>query len=183
MNNQQNINLKKCGEILSVPIFNDYEIIPSNDPQTILYAISPDKMFDEQLLVTSPLEKNETFKDRVKHAINTLNEKTKNSPQYCKGTKCFAYKDFNNGIFRFQTYIHDFVMKNDTNQTFLLRMAKAFFLEPQYNVVYRFSITVGPFLFPTEQIKLGKVDLKRDNVTKTLLTMFEDILSKIEYRK
>ena len=75
------------------------------------------------------------------------------------------------------------ILKNDKNQTFLLRMAKAFFLEPKYNIVYRFSITVGPFLYPTDQVKIGKVDLKRDNVTKTLLTMFEDALMQITYRK
>lgn len=181
MNNNQ-IQLKDCAKVLSIPLLNQLKQVESDDPQVVLYAISEDQTIDEQLLITSPLFEGETFDMRINHTIADLNKTLLDSPQYLEGTQCFFYKDYKNKDFDFKVYVQDVIAKTNETKTVILRMVLAYFLEPKFNVVYRLSITCGPFNYPSNDLILGKVDLENDKVTKILIGLLEQLMDNLVYR-
>ena len=63
-----------------------------------------------------------------------------------------------------------------------IRQLNAFFHEPKFNDFYQVSLSVGPFLMPSEIVKIGEVDLENDRLTASLNNMFNVILENLKYR-
>ena len=64
----------------------------------------------------------------------------------------------------------------------LIRQFNAFFYEPKFNDFYQLSLSAGPFIMPTQIIKIGEVDLENDRLTASLNNMFNVILENLKYR-
>lgn len=173
------LNCKLHAEKLNIPVYNNFKLIYNNDPRIIISAKG--NGFFEQLLSDGPLKQDETFEDKINLVI-------KNTKEYMKSNCCdqvensFRYlKDYSNGVFNFKIYMQDLIINNG-NIKKVIRTLNAFFVEKEFNDFYQFSLSMGPFEFPTEQLILNKIDLENDLNTKNLNNMMNQILENLKYK-
>ena len=172
------INIREHSDQLFIPMLDGLVQQNIDDPNNILVAVG--NGFIEQLVLDGPME-DDTFVDRVNLVIE--NTKIFMNENACKNVdnSILFYKNYNNGVFEFKIYIQDLIIPVD-DEIKVFRNFLAFFVEPEMNDFYQLSIGSGPFIYPTEQLKLGVIDLKEDQITIALNDLLNILLDNIKYR-
>lgn len=88
------------------------------------------------------------------------------------------YKDYTNGIFNFKIYVCDLIIQGK-----VLRQFISYFVEPKLQDFYQLTVSVGPFDFPTNQIKIDQIDLNNDSTTKSLDILNTLLLNNLKYKE
>ena len=173
----RNMNYKKHAEKLFVPILNGFQVENDNNPQTILLASG--NGFTEQLISDGYIEDGQ-FDQRIELVIKNTKEFMKNNNCENVDNSFIFYKDYNNGIFNFKIYVQDLIIPNQ-NEKKVIRTFNAYFVEPKMHDFYQFSLGAGPFAMPTEQLKIGTIDLQNDQITIALNNMMTTLLDNLKY--
>lgn len=174
-------NLKMHANILSVPVMNGLNLENVESlPQSIF--IADGHGFMEQLTSDGQMSPGETFEDRInlviKNTIKFMKQQNVEDPE----TNFFFYKEYKNEHnFTFKIYVQDMILENNGKK--VIRQLSAFFIEPRFNDFYQLSLGTGPFTWPTQMLKIGKVDIENDEVTKNLVRILDSILSGVNYKK
>ena len=172
------VNFKLHANQLNIPVINGLQIMDDGDPQTILLAAS--KRFVEQVTSDGAVDK-EPFLQRLESVItNTKKFMTENGCENVDNSFIF-YKDYNNGVFDFKVYVCD-VITPINGEKKVIRQFNAYFVEPKMMDFYQLSLSTGPFSYPTDQIKLGTIDLENDQITNTLDNMLKTVLDGLKYK-
>ncbi len=172
------MNYRMHAEQLFIPILNDFQIQNDNNPQTILLASG--RGFMEQLTSDGYIEDGQ-FEKRIDLVINNTKQFMKNNGCEDVDNSFIYYKDYNNGIFNFKLYVQDMII-NVQNQKKVIRNFIAYFVEPKMHDFYQLSLGAGPFTMPTEQLKIGIIDLKQDQITISLDNLMQTILDNLKYK-
>ena len=171
-------NYKLHADILQIPILKGFQILKENNPQTIVTAST--KGFVEQLVTDGHIKENE-FDKRINLVINNTKSFMKDNG-YDTNDKTFIFhKNYNNGVFEFKLYFCDMIIP-DSNEEKIIRQLNAFFVEPKMNDFYQFSLSTGPFKKENNQIKIGEIDLKNDQVTITLDKLMDLLMDNLKYK-
>ena len=169
------MNYRLHAEKLNIPILNGFQVQNDQNPQTILLA-SKDG-FMEQLVSDGYIADGE-FEQRIDLVIKNTIEGMKNSGM---DVNFIYYKDYNNNTFNFKLYVQDMIINMPSEQK-VIRSFNAFFVEPRMHDFYQLSISVGPFDMPTNQLKLGTIDLSQDQITILLDNLMKTLLDNLTYR-
>lgn len=172
------MNYRMHAEQLFVPILNDFQVENDNNPQTIFLASGHG--FMEQLTSDGYIDEGQ-FEQRIDLVI-------RNTIEFMKSNNCenvdnsfIYYKDYNNGVFDFKLYIQDMIIPVQ-NEKKVIRNFIAYFVEPKMHDFYQFSLGAGPFTMPTEQLKIGIIDLQNDQVTISLDNLMKTLLDNLKYK-
>ena len=172
------MNYRMHAQNLFVPVLKDFEVKENNNPQMILLATGYG--FIEQLVSDGYIGENE-FEQRIELVINNTKEAMKRMGVQNSDTSFIYYKDYSNETFDFKLYVQDLIFQVE-NETKVTRNIIAFFVEPKLHDFYQFSLGAGPFTMPTEQLKVGTIDLENDQLTATLDNLTNFILDNLKYR-
>lgn len=172
------MNYKMHAEQLYIPILNGFKVQNDNNPQTILLASGHG--FMEQLTSDGYIEDGQ-FEKRIDLVINNTKQFMKNNGCENVENSFIYYKDYNNGTFNFKLYVQDMVV-NIENQKKVIRAFIAYFVEPRMHDFYQLSLSVGPFTMPTEQLKIGTIDLEQDQITISLDNLMNTIMDNLKYK-
>lgn len=172
------MNYKMHAEQLYIPILNGFQVQNDNNPQTILLASGHG--FMEQLTSDGYIEDGQ-FEKRIDLVINNTKQFMKNNGCENVENSFIYYKDYNNGTFNFKLYVQDMVV-NIENQKKVIRAFIAYFVEPRMHDFYQLSLSVGPFTMPTEQLKIGIIDLEQDQITISLDNLMKTIMDNLKYK-
>lgn len=172
------MNYKLHAEQLFVPLLKEFEVLKPNNPKTLLVA--KHKAFFEQFVTDGALG-NDTFEQRLELVVENVKKYMKQQGMQDPDKNYFYYKDFDNGTFKFKIYVQDMIFKQGEEEK-LIRQFNAFFCEPKFNDFYQLSLSAGPFIMPTQIIKISEVDLENDRLTASLNDMFNVILENLKYR-
>lgn len=172
------LNFKLHADQLNIPVINGLQVLDDEDPQTILLASS--QRFVEQLTSDGAVDKDQ-FSQRLELVIE-------NTKKYMVEMGCdnvdnsfIYYKDYNNGVFNFKLYVCDVIVPINGEKK-VIRQFNAYFVEPKMMDFYQLSMSAGPFSYPTNQIKLGVIDLENDQITITLDNMMKSVLDGLKYK-
>jgi len=171
-------NYRLHAEQLFIPILNDFEVINDNNPQTILLATG--NGFTEQLVSDGYIEDCD-FEQRIDLVIKNTKEFMKQSGCENVENSFIFYKDYNNNVFNFKIYIQDLIIPMENTKK-VIRQFNSYFIEPKMHDFYQFSLGVGPFDMPTEQLKIGVIDLQNDTITQTLDNLTKLLLDNLKYK-
>ena len=72
---------------------------------------------------------------------------------------------------------------NNAVQGKVLRQFISYFVEPKLQDFYQLTVSVGPFDFPTNQIKIDQIDLNNDSTTKSLDILNTLLLNNLKYKE
>lgn len=168
------MNYRVHAEKLNIPILTGFKVEESNIPSVILIAKNEGIM--EQLVSDGFID--EPFIDRVNLVIN-------NTKDFMKKTGCdnpddsfIFYKDYSNGIFDYKLYFCDIIKDNK-----VVRQLNAYFIEPEMHDFYQLSLSVNAFSLPTTMLKVGKIDLENDKITKMISNLMKILLDNLDYKK
>ena len=189
MNNQDNMNnvatdmarmmnYRMHAEQLFVPILNGFQVENDNNPQTVLLASGSG--FTEQLTSDGYIEDGQ-FEQRIELVIKNTKEFMRNNNCENVDNSFIYYKDYNNGVFNFKLYVQDLIIPIQ-NEKKVIRTFNAYFVEPKMHDFYQFSLSAGPFTMPTEQLKIGTIDLQSDQVTMSLNNLMTTLLDNLKYK-
>ena len=173
------MNYRLHAEQLSVPVLNGFQIENDNNPQTILLASGHG--FTEQLVSDGYIEDGQ-FEQRLNLVINNTKQFMTNSGCENAENSFIYHKDYNNGVFNFKVYVCDMIIPAG-NEKKIIRQFNAYFVEPKMHDFYQLSLSAGPFNMPTEQLKVGIIDLQNDQVTLSLDNLMKTLLDNIKYKK
>ncbi len=172
------MNYKEHAQSLNIPVLNDFNIEDVKNPQTILLATGHG--FIEQLTSDGFINDGE-FEKRIDLVIS-------NTKQFMKDNGCenvddnfIFYKNYNNGIFDFKLYVCDMIFKEESKMK-VIRQFIAYFVENKMHDFYQLSLSTGPFIIPTEILKIGTIDLQNDEITKSLDNMMKVLLDNLKYK-
>ena len=172
------MNYKLHAEQLNIPIVNGLQVKSDGNPQTILLAYGHG--FTEQLTSDGFIQDGD-FENRINLVIT-------NTKQFMRNNNCenvensfIYYKDYSNGVFNFKLYVQDMIIPIQ-NEKKAIRTFIAYFVEPEMHDFYQMSLSVGPFTMPTEQLKIGTIDLQDDQITISLNNLMKDILDNLKYK-
>ncbi len=172
------MNYRMHAEQLFIPILNDFQVENDNNPQTILLASGHG--FMEQLTSDGHIDEGQ-FEQRIDLVIKNTKEFMKNNNCENVDNSFIYYKDYNNGVFDFKLYIQDMIIPVQ-NEKKVIRNFIAYFVEPKMHDFYQFSLGAGPFTIPTEQLKIGIIDLQNDQVTISLDNLMKTLLDNLKYK-
>lgn len=172
------MNYRMHAEQLFVPILNDFQVENDNNPQTILLASGHG--FVEQLTSDGHIDDGQ-FEQRIDLVIKNTKEFMKNNNCENVDNSFIFYKEYNNGVFDFKLYIQDMIIPVQ-NEKKVIRNFIAYFVEPKMHDFYQFSLSAGPFTMPTEQLKIGIIDLQNDQVTISLDNLMKTLLDNLKYK-
>lgn len=186
MDNQQQIamdtarmmNYRMHAEQLFIPVLKDFEIKNDNNPQTVLLAEGHG--FVEQLTSDGHIDDGQ-FEQRIDLVINNTKQFMRNSGCEDVDNSFMYHKDYNNGTFSFKVYVCDMIILANGEKK-AIRQFIAYFVEPKMHDFYQLSLSAGPFVMPTEQLKLGIIELENDQVTLTLDTLMKTLLDNLKYK-
>ena len=176
-------NIRKHASRVKVPCPKDFKTLPvSSDPHEIFVYAKPPFMLQlvgDGLIYT--IQKGETFDDRMNKVILDMKRMSK---------FFIPYKELTNkqGIL-FKTFVQDMIFPSNGEKK-IVRAAVAFFADnnplgaqtPVNPDFYQLVLSVGPFPYPPQQIKVGEIS-PDDQPTMNLLKTFEDILDRIVIAK
>lgn len=172
------MNYKLHAEQLNIPLVNGFQVGNNDNPQTILLASG--NGFIEQLTSDGFIQDGD-FENRINLVID-------NTKQFLKKNSCenvdnsfIYYKDYSNGVFNFKLYVQDIIISVQ-NEKKVIRTLNAYFVEPKMHDFYQMSLSVGPFTMPTEQLKIGTIDLQNDQITISLDNLMKNILDNLKYK-
>ena len=121
---------------------------------------------------------NDDFEKRIDLVINnTKNFMKSNNCENVENSFKF-YKEYTNGIFNFKIYVCDLIIQGK-----VLRQFISYFVEPKLQDFYQLTVSVGPFDFPTNQIKIDQIDLNNDSTTKSLDILNTLLLNNLKYKE
>lgn len=173
------MNYRQHAEQLSIPILEGFQMQETDNLPTVLFA--QNNNYIEQIVSDGHLE-GDSFDDR----INSVIEKTKNLMKVngCENTdnSFYYYKDYSNGVFNFKLYMCD-IIRSKGNEKIILKQLNAFFVEPNMNDFYQISIMGGPFNYPSNETKIGVIDLENDNVVKIIDSYMNAVMNQLKYKK
>ncbi len=172
------MNYRMHSEQLFIPVLNDFKIENDNNPQTILLATGHG--FTEQLTSDGYIEDGQ-FEQRIELVISNTKKFMKNSGCENVDNSFIFYKDYNNGVFNFKIYVCDMIIPIG-NERKVIRQFNAYFVENKMHDFYQMSLSAGPFTMPTEQLKVGVIDLDTDMVTKSLDNLMKSLLDNLKYK-
>ena len=172
------LNYRAHAEQLNIPILNGFEVQKTNDFQTLVFATS--NGFTEQLVSDGYIADVE-FEKRIEAVIDNTKRYMRDNNYENVDNSFIKYKDYNNGDFNFEIYFQD-MMIPENNERKAIRSIIAYFVEPKMHDFYQVSISAGPFMMPTEQLKLGIIDTKNDKITVTLDNMMKVVLDNLKYK-
>ncbi len=172
------MNFKLHAEQLDIPVINGLQVMDDGDPQTVLLASS--QRFVEQLTSDGSIKKDE-FLQRIDSVIE--NTKKYMAEMGCENVdnSFIFYKDYNNGVFDFKIYVCD-VITQINGEKKIIRQFNAYFVEPKMLDFYQLSLSSGPFSYPSDQVKVGVIDLDNDLITSTLNNMMKHVLDNLKYK-
>ncbi len=183
INNDMKDSIDDCrlhAKELFVPILNGFKIQSDDNPKAIMSAKSEFYGITVQLISDGVIG-NDSFDNKISSVIQ--NEKLLSKNKIGDVQSNFMYfKDFNNGLFDFKIFVCDIINSINNNNRQVFRKFYAFFVEPMKQDFYQVIVTVGPLKMPTEQLKLGKIDLQNDQVTFILNDIMNIIISNIKYK-
>lgn len=133
-------------------------------------VISIEREMNEDKLV------DEYIKDEVKKRIKKIKEYSKDN----SAKNIFFYKEYEK-YFVFKIYVEDVFIDNGDNKN-ILRVMSAYFSSYKEDILYKVSLSVGPFKYPTETLIIGEIN-ENDKLTMSMLNMFYEILDSIKYKK
>lgn len=173
-----NYEYKKHAEVLNIPLFDGFKRVDAENEQSIFVSSNNHGIMYQ---VVSDGKMNE--KEKINVRINMLIERTL---RYMKsqGFKAgddtfFYYKDFDSDDFGFKIYIQDIIMPESNK---VIRSFNAFFIESEYRDFYQVTMSVGPYDYPPKILKIGEANLEEDEITKNVMTFFEELLKNIKYK-
>lgn len=173
------MNYRMHARNLFIPILDNFEVKNDDNPQTILLAKGDGVV--EQLTSDGYVDESK-FDERIDKVIN-------NSKKFMKTIACqnvdnsfIYYKDYSNGIFNFKLYFCDMIIPSNA-QYKVIRQLNAYFVEPIMHDFYQLSLSVGPFKYPTEDLKTGMIDLTNDSVTRSLDALMKQLMDSLKYKK
>ncbi len=172
------MNYRMHAEQLFIPILNGFQVENDNNPQTILLAAGYG--FIEQLTSDGYIEDGQ-FENRIDLVIKNTKEFMKNSNCENVDNSFIFYKDYNNGVFDFKLYIQDMIIPVQ-NEKKVIRNFIAYFVEPKMHDFYQLSLGAGPLTMPTEQLKIGIIDLQNDQLTISLDNLMKTLLDNLKYK-
>ena len=172
------MNYKLHAEQLNIPIVNGFQVRNDGNPQTILLATGPG--FTEQLTSDGFIQDGD-FENRINLVITNTKQFMKNNNCENVDNSFIYYKDYNNSVFNFKLYVQDMIIPIQ-NEKKVIRTLIAYFVEPKMHDFYQMSLSVGPFTMPTEQLKIGTIDLQNDQVTSSLDYLMKNILDNLKYK-
>lgn len=172
------MNYKLHAEQLNIPIVNGFQVENDGNPQTILLASGHG--FTEQLTSDGFIQDGD-FENRINLVITNTKQFMKNNNCENVDNSFIYYKDYSNGVFNFKLYVQDMIIPIQ-NEKKVIRTLIAYFVEPKMNDFYQMSLSVGPFTMPTEQLKIGTIDLQNDQITISLDNLMKNILDNLKYK-
>lgn len=169
-------NYKLHAEQLNFPILDGFiRESTDNNPQ-LIFAASTDG-FVEQLVSDGSIGENE-FEQRIE--LCKQNVKKFKQDRNIEGDM-YYFKDYFNGTFQFKIYVEDTIIISN-NEKRVIRAFNAYFVEPKMHDFYQMTLSAGPFIMPTEILKVGVIDIENDAVTANLDRMMKTILDNLKYR-
>lgn len=172
------MNYRKHAEILSIPVLDKFEIKRDDNPRTILLATREGIV--EQLIVDGHIEVNQ-FDERITSVINSSKKFMEKSGCQNVENSFIYYDEYNNGVFIFKLYFSDMIIpKNGKFQ--IIRQLNAYFIEPKMKDFYQLSLSVGPFKYPNEELKVGVIDLNNDLVSRSLIELMKKLMNNLKYK-
>ena len=172
------MNFKLHAEQLDIPVVNGLQVLEDGDPQTVLLASS--QRFVEQLTSDGLVDK-DGFLQRIEDVIKSTKDFMTEIGCENVDNSFIFYKDYNNGVFDFKIYVCDIIKPID-GENKIIRQFNAYFVEPKDLDFYQLSLSSGPFSYPSDQIKVGVVDLENDLITNTLNDMMTHVLDNLKYK-
>ncbi len=172
------MNYRLHAEQLSIPVLNDFQVENDNNPQTILLASGHG--FTEQLVSDGYIDDG-AFEQRIELVINNTKQFMKNNGCENVDNSFIYYKDYNNGVFNFKIYVSDMIIPVNHEKR-IIRQFNAYFVEPKMHDFYQLSLSAGPFTLPTEQLKVGIIDLQNDQITVSLDNLMKTLLDNLKYK-
>ena len=176
----KNLNNRVEAGIINIPILEGFDIIENVTEPNIIFAAISENRYIEQLIVGDTLKENETLEDKVKETIKISEEYMEKQDLEYAQDNFIHLRDYNNN-FKFKVYIQDYIFK-DSSERRAIRQINAYFIEPEYNKFYQLSISTGPIGIPTKMLKMGKIDLQNDLITRELVLMMETLITNIKYK-
>lgn len=172
-------NYRLHAKQLDVPLVDGFSAMDVDNPQIVLFASC--NGITEQLTSDGYVEDGD-FDNRVELVIaNTKLFMTEN--KFEDVDKSFIYyKDYTNGVFNYKLYIQDMIIP-DNGERNVIRSLIAYFVEPKMHDFYQMTLSIGPFVMPTEELKVGVIDLENDQVTMALDGLMMNILNNLKYKK
>ena len=177
-NMAKEMNFKEHAKILNIPLYNGFEKIEDDNPQTVFITSSNNGIM-YQVVSDGKMNEKETINVRINFTIEKTLKFMKDQGFEVDDSTYFYYKDFDSDNFGYKIYIQDIIIPSINK---VLRNFNAFFIEPKFKDFYQVSMSVGPFNYPTQQLKCGVVDLENDSITKNVYQLFEYLLTDICYK-
>ncbi|MBQ8424749.1 MAG: hypothetical protein IJX17_01855 [Clostridia bacterium] len=173
-----NVNFREHAKILSIPLFNGFKKVEPDNEQTVFLTNNNHGVM-YQVTSDGKMNEKEKINVRIKFVIERTLRYMKEQGFEAGDDTFFYYQDFDSDDFGFKIYIQDIIMPNNKK---VIRSFNAFFIEPQYKDFYQVVMSVGPFDYPTETLKVGEMDLDEDPITKNVMVLFEELLKNIKYK-
>jgi len=171
-------NYRLHAENLSVPVMNGFEVLNNNNPQTILLATGHG--FTEQLVSDGHIEDGE-FEKRIELVITKTKDFMKANGLENVENSFIPYKEYNSEVFNYKLYVQDLIIPSNGEKSVIRNMI-AFFVEPRMKDFYQLCIGVGPLKMPTEQLKIGVIDLQNDLITQSLDNIMKTLMDNLKYK-
>lgn len=178
-NMAQMMNYREHAKQLFIPVLKDFQIKQDNNPQTIVLAAG--NGFVEQLVSDGHIE-DDQFGQRIELVISNTKNFMKKSGCENVDESFIYHKDYNNGVFDFKLYACDIIIPVNGEKK-ATRQLIAYFVEPKMHDFYQLNLSAGPFAMPTEQLKLGVIDLQNDKITALLDNMMKTIMDNLKYKE
>ena len=172
------MNYRMHAKQLSIPVLKDFEIKNDKNPQIVLLAECDG--FIEQLTSDGHIDDGQ-FEQRIDLVINNTKHFMRNIGCEDVDKSFIYYKDYTNGTFSFKIYVCDMIIAVNEKRK-AIRQFIAYFIEPKMHDFYQLSLSAGPFVMPTEQLKLGVIDLEKDQVTLALDGLMKTLLDNLKYK-
>lgn len=172
------LNYKLHAEGLNIPILEGFQKQENDNPQVVLLATKSG--FVEQLVSDGHINDGE-FEERINFVINNTKQFMKNNGCENVDNSFMFHEDYNNETFKFKVYVCDMIIPDGTEKK-VIRQFNAYFIDPKMNDFYQLSLSTGPFAFPTEQLKLGVIDLQSDQITFSLNSLMHILMNNLKYK-
>ena len=175
----RDMNYDLHAQTLYFPILDGFKLMENDDPQSIYFAEKDGYL--EQLVSDGYCEESE-FEERIENVIDSTRafmndsgcERVEDSFRY--------YKDSDNGVFKFKTYVCDTIIPIK-GARLITRQFISFFIEPIMKDFYQITISSSPVTMPPEEIIIEEINIEKDKVTKKLNEYMDKVIEDLEYRK
>ena len=163
---------------LEIPLLDGFQLLESDDPQIVLLATKDE--YIEQVTSDGYIEEG-TFDKRIETVINTTKQFMLDSGCEKVDDSFRFYKDSDNEIFKFKTYVCDMIIPLK-DEKIVTRQFISYFYEPVVQDFYQITVSSAPVKMPPEEIILDKIDIENDKITSKLNKYMDEIIEKFDYK-